>query len=134
MEKRTELLHSVIANAPVVIWAADRDGKLLLCEGKGLCGHQTVKSSGWPGWLLTLQNGTRSVIEICRELVKKIIIEARHLISGLRPPILDDLGLVPAIKHLVYNHNKGGQTIEFAAETDATRLAPFVEGPIYRIA
>ena len=33
---RMALLNSIIENTPIVLWAVDCRGKLLLCEGKGL--------------------------------------------------------------------------------------------------
>ncbi len=36
-----------------------------------------------------------------RELLQQAYFEARRLISGVRPPILDESGLVAALKHLI---------------------------------
>ena len=250
---RMPLLGSIIENTPVVLWAVDRNGKLLLCEGKGLeafgykshdlvgrslleahksapfleedlqrslrgeffystkqtkMGGKHIAFENWQGPLhgpdgeisgvaglaiditrrqkaeddwraeqqymerlidsherdrrLTayeihdglvqdatgaqmhletllrtehdLSEHARSEIGICQELVQKTIIEARHLISGLRPPILDELGLVPAIRHLVNSHNEGGQNIVLDTEPAGGRYVPLFEGAVYRIA
>ena len=61
--------------------------------------------------------------------------EARRIISGLRPPILDDAGVVLAIEHLT---NDGwavaaGANIEFHHDVNFARLAPVLENAIYRI-
>jgi PAS domain S-box-containing protein len=60
--------------------------------------------------------------------------EARRLINGVRPPILDEEGVVPAITHLLNDerHQKGPR-IEFRARIDFDRLAPILENAIYRI-
>jgi PAS domain S-box-containing protein len=60
--------------------------------------------------------------------------EARRLISGLRPPILDESGVVAAIAHLV--HEPGydqGPRIEFRSRVLFQRLPPVLENAIYRI-
>jgi signal transduction histidine kinase len=61
--------------------------------------------------------------------------EARRLISGLRPPILDELGPVAAIAHLVKESQgqAGAPEIELNSEVAFTRLAPVLENAIYRI-
>lgn len=45
---RLDLLYSIMANAPLLIWAVDLNGKLLLCEGKGLksIGHDSDGCEG----------------------------------------------------------------------------------------
>jgi signal transduction histidine kinase len=60
--------------------------------------------------------------------------EARRLISGVRPPILDESGIVAAVAHLV-NEQKllNGPSIEFLGEVSFRRLAPILENAIYRI-
>jgi PAS domain S-box-containing protein len=60
--------------------------------------------------------------------------ESRRLISGVRPPILDESGVVAAIAHLVSDRNvlKGPKIKYFSAVT-FDRLVPIVENAIYRI-
>lgn len=60
--------------------------------------------------------------------------EARRLISGVRPPILDESGVVAAIAHLVHDPAfDGGPKVEFRSKVTFGRLAPVVENVIYRI-
>ncbi len=60
--------------------------------------------------------------------------EVRHLISGVRPPILDEFGLLAAISNLVDGFSgRGGPEIEYTAEVDFERLAKVEENSIYRI-
>jgi PAS domain S-box-containing protein len=60
--------------------------------------------------------------------------EARRLISGVRPPILDEQGVVEAIAHLVHEQARSiGPKIKFDSEVDFDRLAPTLENAIYRI-
>jgi PAS domain S-box-containing protein len=60
--------------------------------------------------------------------------EARRLISGVRPPILDESGVVAAIAHLVsdQSHLKGPK-IDYHSRVDFDRLAATLENSIYRI-
>ena len=60
--------------------------------------------------------------------------EARRLISGVRPPILDASGIVPAIAHLVHDPAfSEGPQIVFWSKVTRSRLAPALENVIYRI-
>ena len=60
--------------------------------------------------------------------------EARRLIHGVRPPILDELGVVEAIAHLVHEESRRKKPkIEFHSRVDFDRLAPILENAIYRI-
>jgi PAS domain S-box-containing protein len=60
--------------------------------------------------------------------------ECRRLISGVRPPILDESGVAAAIAHLVSDRNCiKGPRIEYFSVTDFDRLVPIVENAIYRI-
>ena len=61
-------------------------------------------------------------------------VEARRLISGVRPPVLDESGVVPAIAHLVHevSRQKGPQ-IEYHTKVEFDRLPPILENAIYRV-
>ncbi len=60
--------------------------------------------------------------------------EARRLIGGVRPPILDESGVLAAIAHLVNEHSFEGRTqIVFHSHVKFKRLAPILENVIYRI-
>ncbi len=69
-------------------------------------------------------------------LLRQSLAEARRLISGVRPPILDELGVVAAIDHLIHDCQARRDTpqIAFHSEVEFDRLAPIVENAIYRIA
>jgi PAS domain S-box-containing protein len=61
--------------------------------------------------------------------------EARRLITGVRPPILDEEGVVEAVAHLVHEQNRlKGPRIDYHSRVDFDRLAPTLENAIYRIA
>ena len=60
--------------------------------------------------------------------------EARRLIAGVRPPILDESGVVAAVSHLAYEEGRHkGPQIEYRSRVDFDRLAPTLENAIYRI-
>lgn len=60
--------------------------------------------------------------------------EARRLISGIRPPILDESGITAAIAHLVHDLGTYRPQIEFQSRVTFHRLTPILENIIYRIA
>ncbi len=69
------------------------------------------------------------------ELLRQSHFEARRLISGVRPPILDESGVVAAVAHLVYElRTPKGPKVEFRSKVEFSRLAPILENAIYRIA
>ena len=68
-------------------------------------------------------------------LIGRAIDETRRLISGLRPPILDESGIVDAIEYLICERRRhGGPAIEFIHEVGFHRLAPPLESALFRIA
>ena len=67
-------------------------------------------------------------------LLNQGIEEARRLISGQRPLILDESGLMAAIEHLVCERKIGnGQEIEYQDLVSFDRLAPPLETAVFRI-
>jgi len=67
-------------------------------------------------------------------LLARAIDEARRLISGLRPPVLDELGIVDAVEYLIYEHRKeGGAEIEFEHNLSRRHLPPSLENAVFRI-
>ena len=61
--------------------------------------------------------------------------EARRLIAGVRPPILDESGVAEAIAHLVHEEGRDkAPKIEYRSRVDFDRLDPTLENAIYRIA
>lgn len=59
--------------------------------------------------------------------------EARRLIGGLRPPALDELGLVEAIESLVAEARAAGLRVTFTQRLPAVRLPPQHETIVFRI-
>ena len=69
------------------------------------------------------------------ELVRQAHAESRRLISEVRPPVIDEIGLETAISHLVHEQRRhGGPKIEFDSDVQFGRLPSILENAIYRIA
>jgi len=69
-----------------------------------------------------------------RQLLQDTIDQARRLMNGLRPPILDELGILPAIDQLVYEHQSAGaMAVDYTQSVGFTRLAPPLETALFRI-
>jgi PAS domain S-box-containing protein len=69
------------------------------------------------------------------EMVQQAYGEARRLISGVRPPILDESGITAAVAHLVYEHSgAAGPKLEFHSGMKIGRLTAVLENALYRIA
>jgi PAS domain S-box-containing protein len=66
-------------------------------------------------------------------LVQKAIDESRQLIRGLRPPVLEQMGVVAAISHLLDGISSNELTIQFKTDVEFKRLDPLLESTIYRI-
>jgi PAS domain S-box-containing protein len=60
--------------------------------------------------------------------------EVRRLISGVRPPILDQSGVMAAIAHLIHEPPfDQGPMIDFRSRVSFNRLDPILENVVYRI-
>ncbi|MCB2176411.1 MAG: sensor histidine kinase [Actinomycetales bacterium] len=69
------------------------------------------------------------------DLARAASASLRHLIQGLRPPVLDDLGLVPALRQLAETvHGRAGLTVRVRTVGEMTRAPAEIELAVYRIA
>jgi signal transduction histidine kinase len=67
-------------------------------------------------------------------LLRQAHLEARRLISGVRPPVLDESGIVAGVAHLIDDRGlAGGPKVEFHSKVRFRRLAAVLENVIYRI-
>jgi PAS domain S-box-containing protein len=83
----------------------------------------------------TQQEQAEEVFRAGVTMLRQCHFETRRLISGVRPPILDESGVVKAVAHLVHEQRRGtAQKIYFRSRVDFDRLAPTLENAIYRIA
>ena len=76
----------------------------------------------------------RKILDDVLHLIRESVAEARRLIGGLRPPILDESGIVAAIKYLCAERGQSGQSqIEFVPRVQFSRLAAPMEVALFRI-
>jgi PAS domain S-box-containing protein len=75
----------------------------------------------------------RPLVQRLRELAGEATRDVGRIARGLRPSVLDDLGLVAAIERLAEDvHAAGGPTVRFRGAL-TERLAPAIETTLYRI-
>lgn len=67
-------------------------------------------------------------------MLRQSLVEARRLINNVRPPVLDDEGILAAISHLVSDYRgPDAPLIEFHDDVRFDRLNPVLENALYRI-
>ena len=77
----------------------------------------------------------KKAYDIAVELVRQAHAESRRLISEVRPPVIDEIGLEMAISHLVHEQRRhGGPQIKFDSDVQFKRLPSILENALYRIA
>lgn len=136
MAAREKLLDEQ-AVLPDVLQFLERDRRLLAYEiHDGLVQEVT----GAKMHLEALLHGTqivdrtvRTELELAVTLLRRAVVEARQLITGLRPPLLDELGLVPALSCLIDDLPPGGPVVRLFADLPPGRLDTLLEGTVYRI-
>ena len=66
--------------------------------------------------------------------LRQSLAETRRLISGVRPPVLDESGVVTAVQALIEDYQlRGGPQIDFRHQIQSERLEPILENTIFRI-
>ena len=77
----------------------------------------------------------KKAYDAAAQLVRQSHAESRRLISEVRPPVIDEIGVETAISHLVHEQRqRGGPTIKFDSDVQFGRLPAILENAIYRIA
>jgi two-component system sensor histidine kinase UhpB len=78
--------------------------------------------------------GERSALEQAREVVSQLLEDVRRLARSLRPEVLDELGLVPALTNLCDRLSaRTGVEIRLSGDGDLPALGPDVQHVIYRV-
>ena len=75
----------------------------------------------------------REEVRLAHHLIRKAIDEARQLVAGLQPQVLDEMGAVAAIDALLKSQPEGGPAIRFIPNIQFDRLDPLLERTLYRI-
>ena len=84
--------------------------------------------------LTSLNESERQTYTQAMKMLKTAISDGRRVLSGLRPPILDEAGIVMALEYLAVEQAVPGELeIEVTADVHFKRLEPLLEGNIYRI-
>lgn len=74
------------------------------------------------------------VFSTAMALLGEVIGDTRRIISELRPPILDEAGIISATEYLVQEHlQDSAPEIEFVHDVQFERLSPLLEGHVFRI-
>lgn len=72
---------------------------------------------------------------MAREFLERSISEARRLITDLRPPVLEKLGIMSAIQQLIDTRGHPDKAmVEFVCDMQHKRLDSLIENTLYRIA
>jgi len=70
-----------------------------------------------------------------RTLARRILEQTRRLIFDLRPSALDDLGLLPALRHYAQHHLEAARiNVQITVSGAKRRLPPEIETALFRIA
>jgi PAS domain S-box-containing protein len=122
-----------------LLQSSDHERQLIAYEiHDGLAQYLTGAIMHFQMWdELQVQNCAEAAkaFDLGMTLLRQGLGEARRLISGVRPPILDESGIVAALAHLAYDfRTHKGPHVEFRSEVEFGRLAPVLENAIYRIA
>jgi PAS domain S-box-containing protein len=67
------------------------------------------------------------------ELIGRAIVDSRRLVWSLRPPELERLGLVPALRRLAEEVSAPEVTVDLHEEIGGLRLEPETEAVVYRV-
>ena len=82
----------------------------------------------------SLPEDVQKACDAVTQLINQSHREARRLISEVRPPVIDEIGLETAISHLVHEQRRrGGPKIEFRGNVQFDRLTSILEDNLYRI-
>jgi signal transduction histidine kinase len=79
-------------------------------------------------------DGAALLLETLKGQVKVAIADIRRVVYALRPPVLDEFGLVSALReHTMYAQGSNGLRISIEAPAEMPPLPPAVEVAAYRI-
>jgi two-component system sensor histidine kinase DegS len=80
------------------------------------------------------QNRVRGELHEMQDMARKCLHEVRKIIFDLRPMLLDDLGLIPAIKRYIEEFQSGCDTkIELLLIGESRRLPSAIEVSLFRV-
>jgi PAS domain S-box-containing protein len=65
--------------------------------------------------------------------LRRAVAEGRRIMNGIRTPVLDGLGVVAALEHLIHEEDRAHVRVEFIKDEAIERMDPRIEEAIYRI-
>jgi signal transduction histidine kinase len=114
----------------------ERDRRLIACEiHDGLIQEAAAAQMRLQALLLADQvpaGPVRQELEVVLGLVRSTVDEARRFIAGLRPPGLEEHGLVEAVRRLIAGQSPGGPVVELRVSGRLAGLDPLLETAVYR--
>lgn len=72
-------------------------------------------------------------LQAMRASMTELVGELRAIIGGLRPPALEELGLLPAVELLLQRSDERGPEVTLVVQGEERRLAPQSEMALFRI-
>lgn len=73
-------------------------------------------------------------VAAAKQLLREALDDARRLVGGLSPPVIEELGVIGAIDYLVGNHERvDNLEIAFTHRLEGARFPAIVESTIFRI-
>lgn len=79
-------------------------------------------------------DGDPADLGMARDQARALVIELRRVIAGMRPPVLDDLGLVPALRQLAAEAEASGLVVTLdLAVAAGYRLPSAIETALFRV-
>ena len=79
-------------------------------------------------------DAAREMFDEAVRLLREAMAETRRLIGGLRPPVLDESGIVAAVEDLISGYRQHDDPeIEFVHNLEPQRFAPLLESAVFRI-
>jgi signal transduction histidine kinase len=129
-QEASEEYYDLFDFAPVGYFVWDHDGRILEVNLAGAI----MQLQTYAHLKNEKPKKAAKVFDAGMTLLHQVHSEARRLISGVRPPILDAEGIVAAISHLVNEYiGQASSTIDFRSSIKFSRLVPILENAIYRI-
>ena len=81
-----------------------------------------------------LRNAVQTQLKEMQALLRSVVAHVRDVMAELRPPVLDDYGLLAALRHLVTGFSKRtGIAVNLSGVEPYPRLLPVVETAMFRI-
>lgn len=126
-EERGQLLHRIVR-------AQEEERERVALELHDGLGQVLTSISLFASDLLQdVPEGARARVARVNDLVQRAIADSRHLVWSLRPPELERLGLVPALRRLVDELSGSELTVDLHEEIGDLRLSGDSEAVVYRV-